>query len=277
VKGIDRLVALGTFAVKEATQGLAHATAIGLVVCAPSDGLADEPDREALLTRLAADAGLLVDKRSRRLFLGGPTAAVEALCFARQVLYSRDLAAVCVLGVDSLSTQPRFGKLVRERPAQPDRFVPGEAAAAMLVTRPGQESLAILAGLGISAPDKHDTLSNPANSSRVAIAHATSEAGAEAPLAAFVHDLPATQSGSEELAWLQGGAIPAGPEIYVVFPASSTGETGAASGILSMVTLAFLIGNGEINGPGLCLLASADGARGAALLTHPTKRRLDSK
>jgi hypothetical protein len=275
VKSTDRLAALGTFALKEATQGMVPGTEIGLVVCTSSDGITDEPDREArFMARLASDAAVLVDKRASRVFFGGATATVDALSFARQALRSRDLAAVCVLGVDSLSTQPRLGKLLREKSSQPDRFVPGEAAAALLLTRwLGSDSLAILAGIGFSSSDTDEKPSNAAKNSISTIERALSDAElSRSPVAALVHDLPATQVGDEELTWLYAGSIVAAPGFSVLAPASSAGETGAASGILSLVTLAFLMEKREINGPGLCIFASVDGSRGAAVLT-PAKRK----
>jgi len=276
VKGTDRLATLGAFALKEATQGVVPGTEIGLVVCTSADGITDEPDGEArFLARLASDAGVLVDKRASRVFFGGAAATVDALSFARQALSSRDLAAVCVLGVDSLSTQLRLENLLRERSSQSDRFVPGETAAALLLTRQlGSDSLAILAGIGASSSGTDEKPSNLAKNSISAIERAMSDAElSRAPIAALIHDLPATQAGDEELTWLHGGSLLATPGFSVLAPASSAGETGAASGILSLVTLAFLLGKAEISGPGACLFAAANVQRGAALLMSPPKRK----
>jgi hypothetical protein len=276
VKGTDRLAALGAFVLKEATQEMVPGTEIGLVVCTSSDGIKDEPDGETrFLARLASDACVLVDKRASRVFFGGATATVDALSFARKALGSPDLAAVCVLGVDSLSTQPRLGKLLREKSSQAERFVPGEAAAALLLTRRlGSDSLAILAGIGASPSYTDEKPSNPAKNSISAIERAMSDAElSRAPIAALVHDLPATQAGDEELTWLYSGSILATPGFSVLAPSSSAGETGAASGILSLVTLAFLFRKAEISGPGVCLFAAANVQRGAALLMSPSKRK----
>ena len=275
VKSTDRLAALGAFALKEATQGMVPGTEIGLVVCASSDSITDESDGETrFLARLASDAGVLVDKRASRVFFGGATTTVDALSFARQVLRSRDLAAVCVLGVDCLSLQPRLEKLLREKSSQADRFVPGEAAAALLLTRRlGSDALAILAGIGFSSSDTDEKPSNSAKNSISAIDRALSDAElSRAPIAALIHDLPATQAGDEELTWLYGGSLVAAPGFDILAPTSSVGETGAASGILSLATLAFLMEKREIKGPGLCIFASTDGSRGAAVLTSAKRK-----
>ncbi len=50
--------------------------------------------------------------------------------------------------------------------------------------------------------------------------------------------------------------------------------TGAASGILSLVTLAFLIEKQVIADPGLCLFAAEGTSRGVAILTPPPHRKV---
>ena len=121
----------------------------------------------------------------------------------------------------------------------------------------------------MSAPDANLKLSKPAKGSLTAIEQAVSSAETRAPVAALIHDLPPTQAGDEELAWLQGSAFSATPGLFVLAPATSTGETGAASPILLIATLAFMMEKKEIGGPGLCLFASMDAPRGAALLVPP--------
>jgi len=269
--GTDRLAALAAYALREATAGVVSGNEIGLVVCAPAEDFNDEPGPEnSFLDRLAADAGILVEQRSRRLFAGGPAATVEALSFARQTLYSRDLPAVCVLGVDSLCTQPQLGRLLRERTPESEPFAPGEAAVALLLTRDlGPDALAILAGVGVSSREAAAIHPNTAKGSASAIEEAFADAELpRAPLSALVHDLPATQAGDEELAWLRAGAFTAAPGICVLTPASSAGVTGAASGILSMASLAFLLAQKEVLGTGACLFSATNGVRGASVLRH---------
>ncbi|MGB8298584.1 MAG: hypothetical protein WCG85_24425, partial [Polyangia bacterium] len=148
VKGIDRLVALGGFALREAALGLAKGTEIGLVACVPSEK--DEPglvaQASSFLSRLAAESDLVVAPRVSRVFGAGPSAIIEALLYARATLQMRDLSAVFVLGVDSLVSAFRQRKALRDGSVPVEGLVPGEAAAAMLLSgRPGPDSLATLA------------------------------------------------------------------------------------------------------------------------------------
>jgi len=303
VKGIDRLVTLAGFALREATLGLAKGTEIGLVACAPSEK--DEPElvgqAASLLSRLAAESDLAVAAKVSCVFGAGPNAIVEALLYARATLQARSLSAICVLGVDSLVRSSR--RTLRDGSVPVEGFVPGEAAAAILLDgRPGPDSLAILAGVGLAEQPSLGAQPAEPNLGK-GISSAIDRAVADAKLpnalfAALVHDLPSSQAGFAELAWVKGcSSLRISPEVHIVSPPFSTGATGAASGILSLVTLAFLIEKKVIADPGLCLLASesrgepasfAGGApsrggmgtlrgspsqRGVAILTPPPLRK----
>ena len=279
VKGIDRLVMLGTYALREAAGGLTQGTEIGLAVCAPSEQDEEDLDGQApaFLTRLAAEAGVILAPKVSRVFSSGCKATIGALVFAQTMLRSRDLAAVCVLGVDSLVTKARLGKLLRSNSAPMERFVPGEGSAAILLSRRlASDSLAILAGVGIGKEPSCRAQAQQPNLGKGFIS-AIDKAVADTRLvkpafAAVVHDLPA--AGNEELTWVeQCPAFRTLPGMHILSPAFSVGETGAACGILSLVTLAFLIGRKEVTAPGLCLFASENAYRGAAVLTPPPQAR----
>jgi hypothetical protein len=211
VKGVDRLVALGGFALREATSGLAKGTEIGLVACVPSDK--DEPGLvgqiSSFLSRLATESDLTMAPRVSCVFGAGPSATIEALLFARATLQARSLSAVCVLGVDSLVSSSRQKKALRNGSILAEGLVPGEAAAAILLDgRPGPDSLAILAGVGMAnepslgAQPAGPNLGKGINS---AIDRAVADAKLpNALFAALVHDFPSSQAGFAELAWVKG-------------------------------------------------------------------------
>ena len=189
------------------------------------------------------------------------------------------LSAVFVLGVDSLVSAFRQRKALRDGSVPVEGLVPGEAAAAMLLSgRPGPDSLATLAGVGLAeepslgAQPAGPNLGKGINS---AIDRAVADAKLpNALFAALVHDLPSSQAGFAELAWVKGcPSLRTSPEVHIVSPPFSTGATGAASGILSLVTLAFLIEKKVIADPGLCLLAWEGTSRGVAILTPPPPRK----
>jgi hypothetical protein len=281
VKGIDRLVALGGFALREAALGLAKGTEIGLVACVPSEK--DEPglvaQASSFLSRLAAESDLVVAPKASRVFGAGPSAIIEALLFVRATLQARDLSAVCVLGVDSLVSSTRQRKARRNGSGPVEDSVAGEAAAAILLnSRPGPDSLAILAGVGMAEEPSLGAQPREPNLGK-GIKSAIDRAVADAKLpnalfAALVHDFPPSQAGFEELAWVKCcPSLPTSPGVHIVSPPFSTGATGAASGVLSLVTLAFLIEKQVIADPGLCLFASGGPHRDVAILTPPPHRR----
>jgi hypothetical protein len=84
----------------------------------------------------------------------------------------------------------------------------------------------------------------------------------------LVHDFPQTRAGFEELACLKASlSLPATPDLLTLAPNFSVGQTGAASEVLCLVTLAFLMGKGVGANQGLCLFAAEGAIRGAAVLT----------
>ncbi len=279
VDGLDRLVMLGAFALREATERLAKGTELGLVVCAPAEkdeaGLVGQT--ASFLARLAAEADVATTPKASRVFSSGRNATLEALVFAQAALRSQDVPAVCLLGVDSLVTKARLTKMVRSASAGAEPIVPGEAAAAILLTRrQGPSSLAILVGAGAAEASSRSvppSRPNPGSDIVSSIAKTSAEAGLpKGTFTALLHDLPASQAGFEELTWLKGcSSIRA--SMNILSPSFSVGETGAASGVLSLVTLAFLIAKGVVTEPGLCLFTLEGNRHGVAIMTPPLQRK----
>lgn len=279
VVGLDRLVRLGTEAVWEAVGAEAAEAEIGLVVCAPLE--IDEPalagQSEVFLSRLATEAELSVAPRASRVFTLGRSSIFEALPFALASIMQPDVAAVCMLGVDSLVTKPRL-RLFLERGGTigSGHPSPGEAGAAVVLTRrQGPSAHAILLGLGV-AKDRFVDQEGPPHPGKgilTAIDRATAEAEAERPtFSGLVCDAAGTPAEAEELAWAKTGAAFAGsPEMDTVFPYVASADAGAAMGVLGLATAAFLIHKGAWAAPALCSFC-APGQRAAAMLAPiPTR------
>lgn len=276
ISGIERLALLGAHALREAIDGAPANLEMGLIVCAPSPedekGVLGQSD--ALLARLARETRLTVAPKARRVICAGRSAVFEALHFARTALHD-GLSFVCVLGIDCLVSKGRLERLLDQgHVLGPQGLVPGEAAAAIVLGRqPGPDSLAILAGLGTADEPSvlHKDRPNRGQGLASAIEKALVEARLRNPVfSALVHDMAGSPEGLEELSWANTcQALSARSETEILCPCRSVGETGAATGILSLATLAFLINKNVIAGPGLCLLASQGGRRGAVILTPP--------
>jgi hypothetical protein len=267
--GIDRLVRLGTYALYEAIYEQLAAEKIGLVVCAPSEE--DEPGCQALLEGLAAESDLAFAPRASRVFACGREAIFEAFPFACAALVQSDLAAVCILGVDSLVTKPRLRRLL-ERGGTVDLGgrLPGEAAAAVVLTRTTDpQALALLRGFGTATEPSMGEQNSP-NLGRgllAAIDQAVAHAQLTQPVfSGLVHDMAGSAGAAEELAWAKtGSAFALSPEMQCLLPHISTGDAGAAMGVLSLATSAFLIDKKVWPTSGLCCLSST-AKRGAAIL-----------
>ena len=279
--GGKRLFELASYAFHDATREVPDGAEIGLAVCAPSPD--DEPDFPgefpALCARLASETSLNVVARASRIFPSGRGAIFEALAFAQSALRAQAAPAMCVLGVDSLVAKPRLQKLVNDGTAGKEGFVPGEAAAALLLAeKPAVDSLAILAGFGTA--DEPSLGASPAGPNLgkglgAAIERAALDAKLpRVPIGFVVHDLPASPAACAELAWAKGCSVLSVPsELRVLSPADSVGEAGAAMGALALLALAFLADKGVVAGPGLCLLSTEGARRGAAILLPSPYRK----
>jgi 3-oxoacyl-[acyl-carrier-protein] synthase-1 len=271
VIGLDRLVQLGAFALDEAIHADLASAKIGLVVCAPSE--ADEPtlagQTDDLLARLAAEFELTLAPRASRVFASGRNAIFEALPFARAALLQPHLAAICILGVDTLVTKPRLRQCIEA--GGDDRVCPGEAAAAVVLTRTkAPHAMAFLRAIGTATEPSVGRSGQPnLGKGLLAAIHAAMAAAQEnrPALSGLVHDMAGTAQDAEELAWAKTDRVfSASTRMECLFPSVSAGDTGAAAGVLSLATLAFLVDKGLWPAAGLCCFSSG-AQRGAALLT----------
>jgi 3-oxoacyl-[acyl-carrier-protein] synthase-1 len=278
VVGLDRLVQLGAVALDEAIHADLATAKIGLVVCAPSE--TDEPaiagQNDKLLTRLAAESALTLAPQASRVFASGRDAIFEALPFARGALLQSDLAAICILGVDSLVTNPRLKRFIEsgENPGAP--VCPGEAAAAVVLTQTkAPHAMAFLRSIGTATEPSIGKSGQPNLARGILAAINATIVQAQWSRPAFsglVHDMVGTAQDAEELAWAKTDRVfSASARMECLLPSASAGDTGAAAGVLSLATLAFLIDKGTWPGAGLCCFSS-DAQRGAALLTPAQQR-----
>jgi hypothetical protein len=280
VVGLDRLVSLGSEALWDAVTPELAGEPIGLVVCAPSE--VDEPamagQSDVLLSRLATEAEVSLAPRASRVFSRGRSSIFEALPFALGSIMRPELAAVCVLGVDSLVTKTRLRRFLEQGGATGSGLpLPGEAGAAVVLTRMHEPSaLAVLLGLGVTNdrfPDQEGP-SHPGKGMITAIDRATAEAEVERPMfSGLVCDEAGTSNETEELAWAKtSNAFMHSPAMETVLPYVATADAGAAMGPLALATTAFLLHRAAWAAPALCCFC-APGQRGAAILAPSSRRR----
>jgi 3-oxoacyl-[acyl-carrier-protein] synthase I len=277
--GVARLGALGLLALRECAAAAQPGAPLPVLVCAPDPAdLQISPG--GLLELVTADAGIAVDRQQSRVFARGRIAVLEALIAARTLLTTRRATGCYLVGVDSLVMGDRPRRLVQQGRVldgnSVDGFVPGEGAAALLLTADGK-GLAVIAGLGTGAEPAGGNEELPVTGAGLheAALRALAESGTPGTqLAAVVHDVSGVHRDFEELLLARTRPpMDVAQQAQVYAPALSVGEIGAAAGPLALAMLAFFIQQGVVDGPGLCLFRSSDQARGAAAVTPAPQRR----
>ena len=284
VRGIDRLRVLALMALQDCLGDQLEAQPpLPVVVCAP----ALEPfgcDATWFLQRLLDDSDLALDPEGSRVIAAGRGGLPDALALVEQRLASQEWPACFLVGVDSLVATARLAREVAAGrvagPGNATGFIPGEAGAALLLSlRADAGSPAIIAGVGRC--DGGATVNTTAAVLADAAERALANAGVAAQaLGVICHDGPGDWAQLEELA-LADARPPLSlvPEAQRLIPSVSTGDVGAAAGLLSLAMLGLLLAIGVVHRPTLAMFAADGPARAAAVLapaaaatTRPVER-----
>lgn len=212
----------------------------------------------------------------------GHTGAIAALIEARKLLASRELDRVIILGADSFLDDLTLDHLAEanrlKTPANPAGFAPGEAAACLLLedlsaaTRRGATVRALVSAARLA--DEERTLASGLLSRGEALARALDGCLADdGEVGLFADDLVADLNGeawrAQELATALVRVRRSWGAPRSVYPAASVGETGAASGPLSLCVGVRAIERGYSRGSRVLVTTSSeDGQVGAALLSR---------
>jgi 3-oxoacyl-[acyl-carrier-protein] synthase I len=255
---------------------LSTGAGLPLLLCMP------EPDRpgaglahKGLAVELEARIGVVFDRNRSRAFPTGHVACFEALHHARDLLSNGADACViaaadCFISARTLRWLDRHKRLLR--PGRSDGVVPGEAAAALLIT-PSAVAQPSCRLLGVGFGSEPATALNDDPLLGTGMARAARGALAEAGLAMEdielrISDVAGESWAFEELVLSQARTMHlARPMQTVWHPARSVGEVGAAAGMIQLMTATF--GFAKAYAPGayaLCHSSAVTGRRAAALL-----------
>jgi 3-oxoacyl-[acyl-carrier-protein] synthase-1 len=280
VRGIDRLRVLALMALQECLGDRFEQPPLPAVVCTPSlDPFGCEP--RWFLERLLDDADLALDPRGSRIIARGRGTLLDALAVAEQLLLTHEWPACLLIGVDSLIAPARLACEVEAGrvagPGNATGFIPGEAGAAvMLSLRADAGSAAIIAGDGRcdGGPLFNTVAAVLADAADQALGNADVDASV---LAATCHDGSGDWAQLEELALADARPpLSLAPQAMRLIPSISTGEVGAAAGVLSLAIVALLLSKGVLQQPALVMFAADGPARAAAVLapaTEPQRNR----
>jgi 3-oxoacyl-[acyl-carrier-protein] synthase-1 len=269
LQGADRLRVLGMLALQECGARMGGAR-LPVVVLAPALEVYGR-DAGWLLRRILDDTELPLDGDASCVLAVGRGGESQALALVGRLLLSDAWPSCLLLAVDSLVVAARLAREVATGRvaggANPTGFVPGEAGAALLLSLRADAACAgVIAGAG------HCEGGADYVTSAAVLVEAADRALGDAhvrarALSAVCHDGPGDWAQLEELALADGRPpLSLAPHAQRFIPAISTGEVGAASGILSLVTLSFLLTKGVLRSPALAMFTSDGAARGAAVL-----------
>jgi 3-oxoacyl-[acyl-carrier-protein] synthase I len=164
--GEKRLAHMAAAAIVEAFEPVPDARGrTALILCLAEEDRPGRlaPDHSRLLTRIAEIAEIESPHRSRVVAHGRPSGHV-AVDRARRMLATGEAPYVMIAGVDSYLTTLTIAHYLAGRrlltPDNPNGFIPGEAAAAILCAPPGRGPLRLL-GLGLAREPAY--IYNPAD------------------------------------------------------------------------------------------------------------------
>jgi 3-oxoacyl-[acyl-carrier-protein] synthase-1 len=263
--GTQRLLGIAGSALGE-VSGADLPWPLPLVLCCPG------PDEipcaaEELLARLVAQEPTLVAAQACRVFPGGRRDLPEAVAAVGKTLASSSWPFCVLLGVDSLLGPSRLAIVDHRRGLRsverPDGVLPGEAAVALLLgpserARARPQVASLIAGQVPAA-------SLPGAALAALVERALAEAGVQAAqVGSVLHDLTGP-AGLEELHSMMS-RIPLAGVRQVFAPGDITGETGAASAILTLAVTAFFREKGVYEGAGLAIASDETGFRSVAVV-----------
>ncbi|MEL6363533.1 MAG: hypothetical protein AAFR11_01675 [Pseudomonadota bacterium] len=281
-RGEEKLARMALSALKECLAlAPAGAPPPALFLCVSER---ERPGRPAdlgarLFFRLQRDLGLRFDKASA-VVEGGRAGGVLGLQAAQAFFVGRPKAHAILLGTDSLLSAPVLAALdADDRLLSGDNsngFIPGEAAAAVLMSGVGAPGALEVAGIGLAREPATISSGEPlrADGLRAAIFSGLGEAGIA------MHDVHWRMTDiSGEQYYFKEAALALSrtlkqvvEEMDIEHPAECVGETGAAALPLMLGATLAAQRKGYAKGPSvLAHLSADDGARAAIVLQYRGK------
>jgi len=271
------LVNLAARGIREALSYRTLEGRLGIVMCFPEQArqyAGPDPNANTTLFRAILDAA---GHRFERAIIAaeGGAGVASALELAAAMLSRREADACVVAGADSLLNATDIAALRASgrmlEPGNPRALIPGEAAGAFVVGLADRHRGAIARVLAVAAASEADAVIGGRLSQGRAFEAALQATSATVPEPDISFRV-STTNGEHYATWesmffatryyrTRRERLP------VWYPASALGETGAASGVLTIILAAFGIAGGYAPGPyAMCEAASDTGLRAACVV-----------
>jgi 3-oxoacyl-[acyl-carrier-protein] synthase-1 len=281
--GPERLLHMLVPAVRECLgeRGLAHAPKVALILCLSEPQFPGRmPVLDTWLPRaLQKELGVSFHAQSGVL-AEGRAGAIAAVEIARALLAGREVSACLIAGVDSYFQDEALGAYARGRRLKteknPDGIIPGEAAAAILLSLsppPADRPWPIvqIASTGLSHEPVSPTSNEPILG--IGLADAVKKALAASGLAMTdidlrISDLTGERYGFRETNYAVARVLRGRKEfLHLWHCMDSIGDTGAAAGPCMLARAVAAFAKGYAPGPNiLCQSSAESGRRAAAVL-----------
>jgi 3-oxoacyl-[acyl-carrier-protein] synthase-1 len=242
LRGIDKLARMAAMAIEEAMTHVPRDewTKIPLLLCVAESSRAGRTASldESLFERIMAELSGVSFAASSAVVPDGRVGVGVALLRARALIYESNAPAVLVVGVDSLLSWPVLKPLeVQSRlltQGNSNGFIPGDAAAAILVSRPSEKPQLSIDGLGFATEPATIETEEPLRGDGMARAMkaALADAGREMHHIDFrIADISGEQYYFKEAALALARVLRVRKEeVDLWHPAESIGEIGSAIG-----------------------------------------------
>ncbi len=234
---------------------------------------------DAIIREVATKLEKTFDPKRSAVIFQGHTSGFEALRQARELLKDPAISACFVCGVDSYTNSTSLEWLEQtdrlKTPTNPDGVIPGEAAACVIVARPGsgkrEGGTTRVVGLGSALETATVLNDEPILGSGLteAVKTALVEAGLTLHEVDFrLSDVTGEHYGFKEHALMVSRLMRGARDAFPIWhPADAIGDTGAAAGLTQLVIADRAFREGYAPGVRvLCSTSSVPGERFAAVL-----------
>jgi 3-oxoacyl-[acyl-carrier-protein] synthase-1 len=279
IRGRAKLLRMALLALDECLEPARRELPADLpvVLCLPE---AERPGRirgldGSFLADLRREAALMADAKGTSVVISSGRVGIAAAVRHARDLMARGIEACAIVGVDTMltaGTVAHYGAASRLLMARnSDGFIPGEAAAAVLLMSPRRQrqGLAVSGmGLGQEPAPMDSELPLRGDGMTAAVKAALADAGVSYEMIDYrIADVSGEQYRFKEITLaLARSMLVRRAELDLWHPAECVGEVGAAVGPMMLAVAATAGAKGYAPGPGALLHLSADGNQRAAIV-----------